>query len=415
MFTICYLVYNEELKSGLIKTQVIELLKSIASKSRKNKIILLSFLSFFDYILNYKYYQNLKAELLMNNIKCILFPIPSMYNRYFILNPFNILLYSLITIIPLALIIKKFKINCIHARSYQSMYFAYIVKKMFLKYIKIIFDMRSIFPEENRSNGRFNRMTYCMWKYIERKLINNSNIVIGVSYPFHKYINNINSDTKVKIIPCNVQTKIFKFNNITRNKIRKELYLREKDILFVYSGSLGRKNHWNYLGAYLDFFYAIKQNLPTSKLIILTSSKKYILKIKQGKIKDAYTVDASNLYIRAKYFSAADYGLQLMTKDFDYGTRLGIKVVEYLACGLPILVNENVGGACYYVRKYNLGKIVTKNNFTKISNSILKDRDVLRINCKNFSKRYLSTGVTTNKYIGIYRYINNCYAKNQDY
>lgn len=133
--------------------------------------------------------------------------------------------------------------------------------------------MRSIFPEENGTSGRFNRMTYCMWKYIERKLINNSNIVIGVSFPFCKYISNINSNTKVKIIPCNVETKIFKFNNIARNKIRKELNLAEKNILFVYSGSLGRKNHWNYLGIYLDFFYKIKEKLPTSKLVILTSSK----------------------------------------------------------------------------------------------------------------------------------------------
>lgn len=265
------MIYNEDLKSGLIKTQVIELLKSIASKSKKNKIILLAFLSFYDFIFNYKQYQNLKVELSKKNIKCILLFIPTMYNRYFILNPLNIVLYSIISVPLLLLIINKFKVNCIHARSYQSMYFAYIVKKLFIKDIRIIFDMRSIFPEENKSSGRFNKITYYMWKYLEYRLIKKSDIVVGVSPPFRKYINNINPNTKTRIIPCSVQSEILKFDYFARQKIRKEMNLKEKDILFVYSGSLGRKNHWNYLGTYLDFFYAIKQNLPTSKLIILTS------------------------------------------------------------------------------------------------------------------------------------------------
>ena len=78
------MIYNEKLKSGLMKTQVIELLKSIASKNKKNKIILVSFLSFFDYILNYKYYQDLKKELSKNNIKCILLFAPTIYSRFFI-------------------------------------------------------------------------------------------------------------------------------------------------------------------------------------------------------------------------------------------------------------------------------------------------------------------------------------------
>lgn len=398
-FKVGYIVYNESIRSGLIRTQVITLLKTISPKDKEIKITLIAFLSVLDLIFHRHYYNNLKIKCKKSAINCILVPIPSMHNRISLLNPINIIFYMVICIPLLYIIIKELQIDCLHARSYQATLISYLTKKIFFKKIKIIFDMRSIFPEEFFAGGVFGKSTYRMWKYLESVLIKNADVIVGVSPPFRDYVYRNWPEAQLEIIPCCVQTKLLKFNQKARDKIRNTMNLSDNDILFVYSGSFG---HWNKLKTYLKFFKQARQIFPTAKLLILTNNKN-ILKFKKDSLENIYFINASDTNVRAEYFSAADFGLQIWKYDFDCGTRLGVKVVEYLSCGLPIIITKNVGGAYWYVKRYGIGVVVSSNESFNELQKLLRGRGSMRKKCRKFAKTHFSVESASTNYINIYK------------
>ena len=127
---------------------------------------------------------------------------------------------------------------------------------------------------------------------------------------------------------------------------------------FLYTGSLG---HWNNISIYLDFFMALASNMPTSKLIICTSSP--IHKVEpifnqtkydeiRNRVEIHYNVSYSEL---PSYYARCTYGLQLMSKK---DTRVGVKFIEYIAANLIPIVNTNVMGAAALARKYDIGVVL---------------------------------------------------------
>ena len=68
--------------------------------------------------------------------------------------------------------------------------------------------------------------------------------------------------------------------------------------------------------------------------------------------------------------SCCDAGIFVMKPGADRDTRLGVKFVEYLAAGLPVIANVNVGAAAEIIKDSGLGVVLDLDTDTNIRGPI---------------------------------------------
>ncbi len=337
---IAYLIYNERPNSGLMKTQVLGLLQELA----KYKDLNITLIAVWQPWVYWKYYKEiirLKKNLKDKNIKLLSIPF-GLPGRYFFQNR---LLLSLNTIYIYTLLklcgLKKYDV--VHGRGYFISYVAALLKNKY----KLIFDLRSLFPEENISAGNWNKedTIYKKWKEIEKYTVQNSDYAIVVSKPMIESIKIYDNIKKFKYIPIGFDQSKFQIENSKREEIRTSLGIQDKKVI-VYSGSL-QLNFWNDLRIYAEYFQNINELIDNVHFLILTNSNHaHITEFLKEKNITNYSILSIDPHDIANYLNAADVGIQVMYKMDDSDTRFGVKTIEYWASGLPVVTNSNVGGIC---------------------------------------------------------------------
>ena len=103
------------------------------------------------------------------------------------------------------------------------------------------------------------------------------------------------------------------------------------------------------------------------------------------------------------YLSAADYGYHALPSQPDSFTRMGTKVVEYFAAGLPVIVNRHVGAAAKILDENRYGFVIHDNMPRKTLLEKLSSLSKLnRHDIENFSKANFETTIVAELYSRIY-------------
>jgi glycosyltransferase involved in cell wall biosynthesis len=167
-------------------------------------------------------------------------------------------------------------------------------------------------------------------------------------------------------IPCCIDLEKFDFNERQRIARRQELGTSDRFVL-VYSGSIGG---WYMTSEMAAFFVTLKKERPDAFFLWLTQGDRSIvdqamtmagLQPKDYSVKSVAPVDVPS------WLNAADAGIAF----YRPGTsRLGtspVKINEYLACGLPVVVNFGVGDVNELIASHGVGALVQ--DFTESSYS----------------------------------------------
>jgi glycosyltransferase involved in cell wall biosynthesis len=394
----------ENIDSGLFRNQVLNKIEAILECTHDIKFEIIVFNSPFHIFNHLKILREYK---LVHSDRIVI--------RYYpILPPLR---YVLSSILQSSLIISwlnlftkfiSFNGDVIHCRSYWP---AIIALKNTNK--PIVFDVRSLYPAESVAAGKLkiNTDVYSFWLKQERNCIDNSKAISVVSKPMIKYIENISKNSNIHLNPIIVNTKEIYFNLSGRNKIRKSLGWEDK-IIIVYSGSLGYNGlNKPALGSCLA--YLSKINLDFRFLFVTSDEPDTFRQLLNDYLIDekmTFITEARNREL-ADWLSAADIGVHALPKQLDSDTRLGTKVVEYWASGLPVILNENVGAAVDLALTENIGVVL--NPSTDINNlDFLKEIDKLlaldRDEISNFAKSKFDSRKVASEYINIYK---NCIKK----
>jgi len=386
--------------SSLIKTQVFALVKSLKFQYRDLDFTIVALYPVHNIIRYFPKIQKIKKDFKQKGTKLVILP------TFFISQWFHIkwglLSFFFITNFPfLFLFHLLYKPKIYHCRSYLSTYLALPLKFIF-KGTKIIFDMRGLYPEEGLVHKKWTSQSasYKMWKKIEKYLLFKSDEVLVVSDTFKKYIRETYSIRHIE--------NIYLFTGVLPQKTKKNISVRT----FGYIGALGSWHDFKFL---IDIFLVIYKQLgKQSRFIILSPQYQEIwnyVKEKELPFNDKNSFFQVIPHSKvSEYLKKIDIGV-LPLKNFKTKeenligyTMFSTKAVEMLSYGIPLLVNEKIGGLKYLIDEYHIGETFKTDlsNLPKKTKMLVEKIDNYRKKVKQTYEKLLNPKILLKKYYKIY-------------
>lgn len=305
------------------------------------------------------------------------------------------------------ILIRKFRLSILHARGYISSFIAFCLKR--LVKIKFIFDMRGFWIEE-KVDANFIRkgsISYRIAKHMEKGLLKSADQVIVLTEKAKSLL--INSGAKpergIEVIPTCVNLE--RFDSL---KTGKRDFLQNK-VVVLYSGSIGS---FYAFGEMVRFFKEFQAREPNSFFLALINNGREAaedtfrengIKEESYKVLSLYHLEVSD------WLKEADISLIFYRRHNSYAGCCPTKFAESLACGVPVIINKNIGDCEEMVRKEGVGLVVAdfaESTFRKASDdflSILKARPDLHIRCREVAQNSFSLEMGIKKYLKVYHRI----------
>lgn len=368
----------------------------------------LTLLAFWHPLIAWRYRQQiseLKSELESAPIKVVSVPLAIIPGRYFLDSSrlFPILYYW--TLLLFSLMLRR-RYDIVHSRGYLASYASAVLSKRF--HYKTVFDMRSLWAKEHVSIGAWkpDDPIYRMWERIEYQAVQQSDVAVVQNGPMAKEVGGLGTGTNVVEIPICVDIDLFEPVSNARDRIRAELDWTDNFVI-GYHGSLGLENR-NIIEI-ANYFSMINRAVPNSRLLILTSNKNVDIPA----VMAAAGVEAGTFATKhpiqneiPTWFSAVDTGMHAMSEGPDSHTRLSVKVVEYLSCGLPVTLNPYVGAAAEIVSKERLGVVLTGSEDSSVIERELTqigaNRAAIGARSRRTAVRFFSVRACAEKYLAVY-------------
>lgn len=352
---IFFLTFNDQ-PSGIFSGQVIDVVKFLRDKL-KCDIKLVSFVSI-------RNFSNTKKTIKNQLPDAIVLPmVPKLKNWK-------------LNLTTLKLIANKHKPNLIIGRSVLASELALLLKSK-KKDLKVIYDGRGAIAAEWKEYNVVGDSELINSIYaLEKKSVLNSDFRIAVSEQLHQFWKSEfhYKESNHVIIPCTL-TEAFEKVTLTEEAIlesRKSLNIDQETVLFVYSGSIAG---WQSFDLLYSFLKSILTSHSRSKILFLSDKDKNIEKLETefpGKIL-CKKVSVNEV---PDYLLAADYGLLIREESVTNKVASPVKFAEYLACGLKVIISDNLGDYTEFTKHNNCG--FNYRDFNSVTIPLLQEKQ--RIN-----------------------------------
>src|SRR5687767_8818517 len=256
----------------------------------------------------------------------------------------------------------------VHARSHIPATIALALKRSLGT--KMIFDLRGLMAEEyvDAQHWRKDSVPYRITKAAERRIFVETDRVVTLTeriWPVIKDWEGLRGrDVHHTVIPCCVDLSLFKFSEEDRANRRSELNLRD-EFTIVYSGSL---DGWYLTEKMADFFDVFRRQKPDAHLVWLTNgSHERVKELMKARNVPADQFSVLSVQARAvpSYLSAADAGLSFIKRCFSKLASSPTKNAEYLACGLPLIINAGIGDSDALITEWKAGALLEDFNYAE--------------------------------------------------
>jgi glycosyltransferase involved in cell wall biosynthesis len=262
-------------------------------------------------------------------------------------------------------LVQKNKIEMVHARGHIPATIALGLKKRFGT--KMIFDLRGLMAEEYVDAGHWRQgsLPYRITKATERRILAETDAIVTLTekiWPIIREWEGLRGREVVhEVIPCCVDLSLFKFNDEDRLRRRAELKLGLR-FTMVYSGSL---DGWYLTEMMADFFAAFRRRKCDAHLLWLTTGShervRELMRSRQVE-SDSFSVLSIASAEVPSYLAAADAGLAFIKRCVSKVASSPTKNGEYLACGLPLIINAGVGDSDSLINDWKAGVLIEEFN-----------------------------------------------------
>ena len=264
---------------------------------------------------------------------------------------------------------KKFQVDMVHCRSYISALVALSFKKKFR--IPFLFDMRGFWADERvdgkiwKLNNPIYRIVYHFFKKKEVEFLVMSDHIISLTSAGKAEISTWNvlndSDDKIEVIPCCVDTEKFRHDVVTeieKQKIRLNLDIHENHFVLGYVGSIGT---WYMLEEMLIFFKRFTKNKEKPLFLFVTKESPDLIRntaqklgVNSNRIKIVSALHHEMPSYMSLFTCAIFFILPAYSKKASSPTKQG----ELMSMGIPIICNDGIGDTADLIRKYNSGSVI---------------------------------------------------------
>ncbi|MCI0485708.1 MAG: glycosyltransferase [Blastocatellia bacterium] len=233
--------------------------------------------------------------------------------------------------------------------------------------LKFLYDADSRLSEEYADNGHWSRTSraFKMTAGVEAMSRRRADSIVVLSERLRDdFIGEFQVRAPIEVIPCCVDLDGFHFNERAREARRRELGLNDEKLL-VYAGKTGERYLTDEM---FEFFKVARERIKDSflagaRLLVLTGDDPEIF----HRIARRHLVDASDYYVRhssrqemPEWLSASDAGLAFIrTVPCERGSS-PVKIGEYLACGLPVVVTDGIGDYSNLIARARLGAVIER-------------------------------------------------------
>lgn len=351
--SVLFISYNGML-DALGQTQVIPYLRQLAKRGVKFTLLSFEKPKFFT-TEGQKRATDLKRELLDQGIEWHTLP-------YHQRPSLPATLYDVVAGIRYASqLVRRNKIEMVHARGHIPATIALALKRKFA--IRMIFDLRGLMAEEYVDANHWPQggLRYRITKSAERRILAATDAIVTLTeriWPIIKDWDGLRDrNVHHAVIPCCVDLSLFKFSESERTRRRTELGLGDR-LTLVYSGSL---DGWYLTEQMADFFVRVVQRRSDAHLLWLTTGDPE--RVRQlmggrGVGNDQFTIRSVAASEVPSYLSAGDLGLSFIKQCFSKIASSPTKNGEYLACGLPVVINAGIGDSDALVTDWKAGVLV---------------------------------------------------------
>ena len=258
-------------------------------------------------------------------------------------------------------LMRRNRIEMVHARGHIPATIALALKRRFG--VKMIFDVRGLMAEEyvDAEHWREGGVPYRLTKATERRIFAATDGIVTLTERIWPIIRDWpglrGRSVHHEVIPCCVDLSLFQFSAAERERRRKELGL-EDQFTVVYSGSL---DGWYLTEKMVDFFAALLKGSQNAHLLWLTNGSpdrvRELMRSRRVETKNFSVLSVASAEVPS-YLAAADAGLAFIKRCISKLASSPTKNGEYLACGLPLVINAGVGDSDALVNDWKAGVLI---------------------------------------------------------
>lgn len=292
-------------------------------------------------------------------------------------------------------------ITHVYARSFMgSMWARRLARK--LKAVSI-FDVRGLVGLEKQLQIGSCLKTRLL-SHLELHEARKADRLSAVSRNLKQYLSGKTGREDTTVIPSCFNERTFYFDPLARRDIRHALGLTEKSVLLCYSGGM---NAWQRITDIIAVMKKVCLADPRCTALFLTNAQgEMAARLQDADFPSGRSVihGCSHKEVH-RYLSAADLGFIMRHDTTVNNVASPVKVAEYLACGLPVILTRGIGDYSDMLSDAGVGLVLEET--TDVVAQVLKfihanNLSTLRTTAIAFAKSRLTMSANVDHYRSLY-------------
>ncbi len=277
----------------------------------------------------------------------------------------------------------------VHVRGYVPAMIGLALKS--LRRTKLLFDMRGFWADEKAEAGHWNRRSfvYKVAKRCERAFFESANAIVSLTEAGVKVFPDLGyrvpPGIPIKVIPTCADLKRF-----AAGPRRPDLLARLGLGGHLVIGCVGTMSNWYLRQPMLDYLAFLLARMPKLKALIVTAED---LDRLGADARRAGIAPERLVLMRADFdempdvMRLIDVGMFFIKPVFSKKGSAATKLAEFLASGVPVVINDGVGDSGHIVKEYSTGVVLpstTSNDFDASFDQVraLFDDPEVRLRCR---------------------------------